>query len=264
MTDAVTWSSDTEEDAERAFSARPGDGSLSRASIRRDTTIGQWGPTTPSATQIGRARSPEEDVSESLRRLHDERHPATEGHSRRQHRLEKLRITHAICNHLDVTPWQRDRALGVMVDLELTPFGSQRAVEKVALVTVRHVVDDERERYLGLQDTEWLAEQPPERLEALYEQFTSVTDDPAFEALAEDVGLDITHLNRLRRILREQLDEQDLAGAVYGRNPYRDPNLPSSDLDADEEDERGPHADDVDADAADGPEQSDDESVTHD
>jgi len=238
MTDAATSPDPIEwvdaDAEERAFSTRPGDGALARAAHRRDTTVGRWGPTSPSATQIGRARSPEADVSESLRRLHEERHPATEGHSARQHRLEKLRITHALCNDLDVTPWQRDRALGVMVDLELTAFGSQRAIEKVALVTIRHVVDDERERYLGLHDQAWLAEQPPERLEDLYEQFASLTDDPRFEALAEKHGLSITSLNRLRRVLREQLDAQDLHGAVYGRNPYRDPNLPSGDVRPDE------------------------------
>ncbi|WP_435098400.1 DNA-directed RNA polymerase subunit epsilon [Halarchaeum sp. P4] len=245
MTDAATSTPDQFEVVEEEdVSTRPGDGALARAAHQRDTTIGRWGPTSPSATQIGRARSPEEDVSENLRRLHDERHPATEGHGARQHRLEKLRITHALCNDLDVTPWQRDRALGVMVDLDLTAFGSQRAIEKVALVTIRHVVDDERERYLGLQDQEWLAGQSPERLEALYEQFTSITDEPHFEELAEKHGLEITNLNRLRRVLREQLDEQDLHGAVYGRNPYRDPNLPSADLrdseeDVESRDERG-------------------------
>ena len=37
----------------------------------------------------------------------------------------------------------------------------------------------------------------------------------------------MTNLNRLRRTLTEQLDDQGLHDAVYGRNPYRDPSLPS-------------------------------------
>lgn len=222
-----------------AVSTRPGDGAVTRADLQRDTTVGRWGQVTPAATQIGRASSPTADVSENVRRLHAERHPATHGHSARTHRLEKIRITHALANHLDLTPWQRDRAIGVMADLDLTPFGSQRAVEKVALVTVRHVVDDERERYLGLHDQEWLSTLSPERMTELYEDFTSITDDPAFERLADDVGLDITHLNRLRRILREQLAEQGLKDAVFGHNPYRDPNLPASDWE--------PDADELDA-----------------
>lgn len=226
-------------DAEEAapFSTRPGDGAVSRADLQRDTVVGRWGQITPAATTIGRATSPTADVSENVRRLHAERHPATQGHSARTHRLEKIRITHALANHLDLTPWQRDRAIGVMADLDLTPFGSQRAVEKVALATIRHVVDDERERYLGLHDQEWLATLSPERMTQLYETFTSITDDPAFEELADDVGLDITHLNRLRRILRDAIDDQSLEDAVFGRNPYRDPNLPASDWNEESEDE---------------------------
>jgi hypothetical protein len=66
----------------------------------------------------------------------------------------------------------------------------------------------------------------PERLAKLYEQFHSITDDDQFTGLCEKYDLDVTNLNRLRRTLTEQLDEQDLHDAVYGRNPYRDPSLP--------------------------------------
>jgi hypothetical protein len=148
------------------------------------------------------------------------------GHSARMHRLEKARITHALCSTLGLTPWERDRALGIMVDLDLTAFGSQRAIPNVALVVIQHVVDAERRRRLGLDDAEWIAGQSPEALETLYDQFTSLTDEPGFQALVETFGLDMTSVNRLDRTLRDQLDEQDLAGAVFGHNPYRDPALP--------------------------------------
>jgi hypothetical protein len=214
---------------ERRFSRRSGDGAVARADLQRDGTVRRWGPVTPAATQISRARSPDADLSDSVRRLHEERHGAMAGHSERMHRLDKLRITHALCNDLSLTPWQRDRVIGVMADLDLTAFGSQRAIPKVALVVIRHVVDRERERYLGLHDAEWIGSLPPERLESLYDQFDSITDDPAFAALAEKHGIDITSLNRLRRVLKEQIDDRGLDEAVHGRNPYRDPNLPSLD-----------------------------------
>ncbi|WP_134670327.1 DNA-directed RNA polymerase subunit epsilon [Halorussus marinus] len=220
-----TWQHDPADD--RHFSRRAGDGAVARADLQRDGIVRQWGPVTPAATQIGRARSPDADLSDSVRRLHEERHAAMAGHSERMHRLDKLRITHALCNDLSLTPWQRDRVIGVMADLDLTAFGSQRAIPKVALVTIRHVVDTERERYLGLHDAEWIGSLPPERLEALYDQFDSITDDPAFADLAEKHGIDITSLNRLRRVLRDQIDERGLDEAVHGHNPYRDPNLPS-------------------------------------
>jgi hypothetical protein len=209
------------------LSQRPGDSAVARADLQRDETVRRWGLVTPSATRIGRADSPEHDLSESVRRLHEERHPAMEGYSERAHRLEKLRLTHALCSSLGLTPWQRDRAIGTMVELDLTTFGSQRAIPKVALVVIRHVVDREREHHLGLHDDEWIQEQPPDRLADLYEQFHSITDYDQFTALCEQYDLDVTNLNRLRRTLTDQLDEQDLHDAVYGRNPYRDPSLPS-------------------------------------
>lgn len=86
------------------LSQLPGDSTVSRADLQRDETVRQWGLVTPSATRIGRADAPEHDLSENVRRLHDEHHPAMQGYSRRAHRLEKLRLTHALCNSLDLTP----------------------------------------------------------------------------------------------------------------------------------------------------------------
>lgn len=208
-------------------SARPGDGSLSRLDVVKDERIRRWDVVTPAATRIGRARDPRDDLGERLRRLHDEQHPAMEGHGARMHRLDKARITHALCSELDLTPWERDRALGVMVDLDLAAFGSQRAVPTVALVVIRHVVDEARKRRLGLHDQEWIQSQPPETLETLYDQFDSLTDDGRFRELLATRGLDTTTVNRLTRTLRDQLDEQDLDGAVLGRSPHRDPSLPA-------------------------------------
>ena len=207
-------------------SDRAGHGSLSRVEALRDAAVRRWDVVSPSATTIGRASDPASDVPESLRRLHEERHPAMRGHSSRVHRLDKLRVAHALCNHLDLTGWQRDRVLGVMEELDLTAFGSQRAIPKVALVVVRHVVDVERRRYLGLEDGEYLAGKSPEELADLYEAFRSIKDEPSFERLLEAHDLDKTSLNRLRNVLVERLSEQGIEDRAFGRNPHRDPNLP--------------------------------------
>jgi len=207
-------------------SAGPGDGALSRLEAVQNERFRRWDVVTPSATLVGRPESPGADVDENLRRLHDEQHPAIAGHSERMHRLDKTRITQALCSALSVTRWERDRALGVMTDLDLTAFGSQRAIPTVAMVVIQHVVDRERRRLLGLDDTSWVAGQSPETLERLYEEFESLTDDPRYRALMETVGLDVTAVNRLDRVLREQLDEQGLRDAVFGRDPHRDPSLP--------------------------------------
>ena len=210
-----------------ALSARPGDGSLPRLEAVKDERVRRWDVVTPSATVIGRTADPRDDLHERLRRLHDEQHPAMAGHSGRMHRLDKARITHALCGELDVTPWERDRALGIMVDLDLRAFGQHRAVERVALVVIRHVVDTERRRRLGLHDGAWVRGQDPATLEALYERFESLTADGRYRELLAEYGLDTTAVNRLTRTLRDELASQALEGAVVGRSPHRDPNLPS-------------------------------------
>jgi len=211
----------------RDVSAGPGDGALSRVDAVKDERFRRWDVVSPSATLIGRAERADGDVSENLRRLHDEQHPAMQGHSARMHRLEKARITQAFCNTLSLTAWERDRALGIMTELDLTAFGSQRAIGKVALVVIRHVVDEERQRRLGLQDDEWVSERSPAELESLYDRFESITDDPQYKELLDAQGLDTIGVNRLHRTLRDQLDDRDLHGAVLGRSPYRDPSLPA-------------------------------------
>ncbi|ELY93096.1 DNA-directed RNA polymerase subunit epsilon [Natrialba chahannaoensis JCM 10990] len=211
---------------ERPLESRPGAGALSRAAAKRDTTVRQWGIVTPSATVIGRAESPDADLSESVRRLHDEQHAATPGYSERAHHLDRLRTTQALCNALELTPWQRDLALGVMDEIDLTEFGSQRAIPKVALVVIRHVVDLDRRAYFGLDDIDAQA-LSADRMDELFGQYRAhdITDEPTFKRLAADHGLDTTSLNRLRRVLKSQLDDELPA---YGRNPYRDPNLPAA------------------------------------
>ncbi|WP_435334280.1 DNA-directed RNA polymerase subunit epsilon [Haloarchaeobius sp. TZWWS8] len=211
----------------RWVSAGPGDGSLSRVDAVKDEVTRRWDVITPSATLIGRARDPSSDLSENIRRLHDEQHGAMAGHGVRMHQLDKLRIAHALCSALDVTRWERDCTLGIVSELDFTKFGSQRALETVSLVVLRYVVDRERRQQLGLDDHEWIASLSEERLEDLYEQFTSLKENPKFQAMLERNGLTTTNINRLTRVLKTQLEERDLEGAVLGRDPFRDPNLPA-------------------------------------
>ncbi|RQG92726.1 DNA-directed RNA polymerase subunit epsilon [Natrarchaeobius halalkaliphilus] len=234
LEDVSTVEGRREPDRRRRLETRAGSGSLSRADVRRDSTVRRWGVVTPSATVIGRPDSPEGDLSESIRRLHDEQHAATPGYSERAHHLDRLRTTQALCNALEVTPWQRDLALGVMDEIDLTEFGSQRAISKVALVVIRHVVDADRQAYFGLDDIDTQA-LSADRMDELFGQYRAhdITDESTFRRLAGQIGLDTTSLNRLRRVLRAQLEDELPA---YGRNPYRDPNLPEPSLGSDEPD----------------------------
>lgn len=228
------------EDDPPPVAAGPGDGSLPRTEAVKDEVVRRWDVVSPSATRIGRPDRPEDDVSETVRRLHEERHPAMQGHGARMHRLDKARITHAVCSTLGVTRWERDRALGIATELDLRPFGQRRAVTTVALVVVRHVVDQERRRRLGLDDEAHVASLTPAEMADRYERFDSLTADPTFRDLMTAEGLDVTAVNRLTKLLREQIDEQALEGAVLGRSPYRDPNLPAIRDDPPDVDDGGP------------------------
>lgn len=226
--DEIRWDEDPAVE-ERVLDARPGAGALTRAETTRDSTVRRWGVVTPAATVIGRPSSPDADLSESVRRLHDEQHAATAGYSTRAHHLDKLRTTQALCNAVDLTPWQRDRVLGIMSDIDLTAYGQRGGIETVALVVIRHVVDVERRRYLGLDDLDpsTLSE---DRLEALYEEYRGrdILNEETFARLADAHDLDTTSLDRLRRTLRDQIT--DGPERVFGRNPHRDPHLPSVEL----------------------------------
>lgn len=76
----------------REVNARPGDGALSRTDALKDERVRRWDIVTPSATLIGRATSPDQELSATVRRLHDEQHPAMRGHSARMHRLDKTTV----------------------------------------------------------------------------------------------------------------------------------------------------------------------------
>lgn len=208
------------------FSRRPGDGALARTEAVKDERVRRWGVVTTAATRIGRPDRPGADLDGTVRRLHEGRHPATAGHARRMHRLDTTRITHALCNALEVTPWQRDRALGVMDALDLTAFGSQRAIPTVALVVIRHVVDTERRRRLGLDDEKRLGRLSEAELAALGERYRSLTDEPRYRDLLESHDLDVTAVNRLTRTLRTQLEEQEIDWPATGRSPHRDATHP--------------------------------------
>ncbi len=113
-----------------------------------------------------------------------------------------------------------------MDEIDLTEFGSQRAIPTVALVVIRHVVDCDRRAYFGLEEIN-LGECSVERMDELFDAYKrhDITAESTFKQLAAEHGLDKTSLNRLRRVLKSQL-EKELSAYVFGHNPVRDPNLP--------------------------------------
>lgn len=188
----------------------------------------RWDVVDPSATRIGHAADPEADVDERLRDLHAERHSALQGNDERCRRLDVARVTQAVCNSLDLTPWERDRVLGVVAELDAgTAVASRRSVAAVALVVARRVVDAERRAWLGLDDDDWLDEQPPDRLAELSERLHQLTDGDAYDRLLAECGVTTDAASRIDELLTQELDAETRRSAAFGRSPYRDPWLPA-------------------------------------
>jgi hypothetical protein len=157
-------------------------------------------------------------------------------------RLSELRITHTDCSYLGLTAWERDRVLGIMLEIDLAEVDGQRAIPTVALVAVQHVVDRSRQRQLGLDDPERLSDLTPDEMDRLYELFTSITDEGPYQELLAAQDLTKTNINRLDRVLKKQLEAREIEGAVLGRRPNRDPHLPVSGIEETQSaDANGPH-----------------------
>jgi len=191
----------------------------------------RFDPVTPSATRIGHAEG-SDGMDGRLRALHAERRAALQGNPERARALDVLRVTQAVCNSLDLTPWERDRVLGVVRELDGADLQPDRTIPRVALVVARRVVDAERRAWLGLDDHDWRAEQPPERLDALADRLSRLTDgssldgESMYDRLREDCGLTDAAAARIDAALDHELDEATLREAVLGRSPHRDPHLP--------------------------------------
>lgn len=83
------------------------------------------------------------DVNRLIR--HNEgRHRSDGNHSTREAFRDKKRITQAFCSALDVTPYQQREAVAAMAKLNLDRMGRQKRLEKVALATIKVIVEWDR------------------------------------------------------------------------------------------------------------------------
>lgn len=183
-----------------------GEGALSEEELYIDKNAEKETFESPSATSIGKA-SERNDLGERLQRINDERDEDANGHSERMHRLDRRRIMEAICSSLPVSPAEADLAMNLFEPLDLDQFGNQKAVEKVALATLRCVVDQRRVDHGGdyddlLRESEEYHDTKKQILE----------NERGFMKLCNKVG--------------DILDEQGfLAPTGFGPNPGPDPVL---------------------------------------
>jgi hypothetical protein len=192
----------------------------------------------PSATRIGQPTRPDEeftdrgcpepetdDIGERLRRLHAERDARLQGNEARRDQLDIARITQALCNTLDLTPWERDRVLGVVCELDRSAFGDRHTIPRVVLVVARRVVDAERRAWLGLDAA--TGDEPPRRIRELADRLTRLTDSPQYTRLLSECDLSPAAADAIETALDRELDEETIQEVAFGRSPNRDPALPA-------------------------------------
>lgn len=155
------------------------------------------------ATRIGDETDGNEDV-EKLRRYHEGRHRSDGEHSAREAQRDKKRIAQAICASLPITDREGELVTEVMEQLDLSPFGSQRGIERVTLGVVAVIVDEIERDEFG-----------PER--------EIVSRQEEFKGLRKQHDVSMGDLTTIKEIVRNEMSEQRIA---LGGNPRRDPNLP--------------------------------------
>ncbi|MFC7072549.1 DNA-directed RNA polymerase subunit epsilon [Halovenus rubra] len=181
---------------------------------------------TPSATRIGYAQKPENEMAPRVRALHEERRAELQGNSDRLEQLDVLRVTQALCNSLDLSSWERDRVLGVVSELDPADLGGHRTISRVALVLAGRVVDAERNAWLGLDDKEWVKSQPPARLRELTDRLQRLAESDEYARLLSACDLTPASVDQLESALERELADH-IDDAAFGRCPRNDPALPA-------------------------------------
>lgn len=123
-----------------------GDGALSREELYIDKHAEKNVYETPNATSIGTAEE-RTDREERLQEVNEERDRHSDGFAERMHYADRGRIIEALCSSLPVSKMEMELAVSAFEDLALDQFGNQKAVEKVAFATIRHVVDKRRREH---------------------------------------------------------------------------------------------------------------------
>lgn len=139
---------------------------------------------------------------ERLIRHNEGRHHSDGNHSAREAARDKKRITQSLCSSLEVTPYQQQQAISAMGSMNLDRFGQQKRIEKVALCTIRVIVDRDREQY-------FLNGKDPADLDLATvdaDQFpTKLEEDSQFDSLCEQHNLPKTDRNTITQLVKREL-----------------------------------------------------------
>ena len=138
------------------------------------------------------------DVTKLIR--HNEgRHPSDGNHSAREAARDKVRVTESFCSTLDLPSHQQRTAVTAMTTMNLDRFGRQKRLEKVALATIKVVVEWDRSRRF-----------PDDALSNLDEdEFPAqMLDDPDYREILEQQGVSKADLYSVSQLVKRELKKE--------------------------------------------------------
>lgn len=125
---------------------REGEGALSEEELFIDKYAEEEVCETLDATSVGPYEDGELDEQEQRLKMRNEGRDEDD-FSQRMHEVDRRRIIDALCSSLPVSRPEKEAVKSHFEGLNLDQFGNQKAVKKVALATIRHVVDQRRLDY---------------------------------------------------------------------------------------------------------------------
>lgn len=211
-----------------------GEGSHSEEDLYQDKSAFRYGAERVGTTGVG-TRSDRNERYDDLHDLNEGKRGRTVDYDAHIRRWDRKRITQILCNQLEVSNRQQRLAIGYMLELDLTAFGSQKQIEKVALTVIRHVVDKDRKPSIPnpteLSDDDW------KRIE---ESWMRLSDDERYIDLLDQHDMDLGDVGRIQKRLADQevIPRSPDQETPFGL-PGRDPNLPKpSSIESDESDQK--------------------------
>lgn len=149
------------------------------------------------ATRVG-IGSAGGDVTKLIR--HNEgRHRSDGNHSTREAARDKVRITESFCSALDIPAHQQRAAVAAMATMNLDRFGQQKRLEKVALASIKVIVEWDRSRRF-----------PVEALSNLDEDDgpTRVLEDPRYRDMLDEHGVSNADLYSVSQLVKRELNKE--------------------------------------------------------
>lgn len=162
------------------------------------------GYVSPTATRIGDEEDSDDKV-ERLRQLHEGRHRSDGEFSVREAEQYKKRTAEAICSSLPLTKREREDVLSVVMDIDFTRFGQQKAVPRVTLGIIVVIADERHRQSLDDPDLVMLSDE--------------------FREVCEKHDVSMSDLSTIKEKVREALETREVT--VGPNRPIRDPALPA-------------------------------------